>query len=67
MLGADCFCRPRPKGRPDTAGDQHGAEEAQVAQTTQDDGHKQAQEEQPQMSGADWEKAVAELVFKNGK
>ena len=51
------MCRPRPKGRPDMAGDQHGAEEAQASQ---DDRREQAQEEQPQMSGTDWEKAIAE-------
>lgn len=42
------------------AGDTHGAEEVQVAQATQDDEREQAQKEQPQMSGADWERAVAE-------
>lgn len=42
------------------AGDAHGAEEAQVAQASQDDGREQTQEEQPQMSGVDWEKAIAE-------
>ena len=42
------------------AGDAHGAETQEVAQATQDDGREQAQEEQPQMSGVDWEKAIAE-------
>ena len=42
------------------AGDNHGAEETQVAQAQEDLGREQAQEEQPQMSGVDWEKAIAE-------
>ena len=42
------------------AGDNHGIEETQVTQTAQDDGQQQAAQEQPQVSGTDWEKAVAE-------
>lgn len=42
------------------AGDNHGIEETQVAQTSQGDGQQQAAQDQPQVSGIDWEKAVAE-------
>ncbi len=42
------------------AGDAHGAETQEEPQTAQDLGHEQAQEEQPQVSGVDWEKAIAE-------
>lgn len=42
------------------AGDQHGAEEAQIAQAQEDDGREQATQEQPQMSGKEWGKAIAE-------
>ena len=41
-------------------GDNHGIGETQVTQTAQDDGQQQAAQEQPQVSGKDWEKAVAE-------
>lgn len=46
--------------RADMAGDAHGDETQEVAQTTQDNGHEQAQEDQPQVSDTDWEKAVTE-------
>ena len=42
------------------AGDNHGIEETQDAQTAQDDGQQQAAQDQPQVSGKDWEKAVSE-------
>ena len=42
------------------AGDAHGAETQAVAKTAQDDEKQQAAQEQPQVSGSDWEKAVAE-------
>ena len=42
------------------AGDAHGAETQEESQTAQDLGYEQAQEEQPQVSGVDWEKAIAE-------
>ena len=42
------------------AGDNHGDKTQEKPQTAQDDRREQAQEEQPQVSGADWEKAVAE-------
>ena len=42
------------------AGDAHGAEAQEESQTAQDLGYEQAQEEQPQVSGVDWEKAIAE-------
>ena len=42
------------------AGDNHGAETQEESQTAQDLGYEQAQEEQPQVSGVDWEKAIAE-------
>ena len=42
------------------AGDNHGIEETQVAQTAQDDGQQQAAQDKPQVSGKDWDKAVAE-------
>lgn len=42
------------------AGDNHGIEETQVTQTAQDLGQQQAAQEQPQVSGTNWEKAVAE-------
>lgn len=42
------------------AGDAHGNKAQEVAQTAQNDGQQQAQEKQPQVSGRDWEKAIAE-------
>lgn len=42
------------------AGDNHGAEGQEVAETTQDDGRQQTTHDQPQVSGKDWEKAVVE-------
>ena len=42
------------------AGDAHGAEAQEVEETTQDLGQQQTTEEQPQMNGMDWEKAIAE-------
>ena len=42
------------------AGDNHGAETQEVAETAQDNGQQQAVQEQPQVSGTDWEKVVAE-------
>lgn len=44
----------------DMPGDNHGIKEMQVAQTAQDDGQQQVTQGQPQVSGTDWEKAVAE-------
>ena len=44
----------------DMAGDNHGAETQEEPQAQEDLGHEQAQEEQPQVSGVDWEKAIAE-------
>ena len=42
------------------AGDAHGAETQEESQTAQDLGYEQAQEEPPQGSGVNWEKAIAE-------
>lgn len=42
------------------AGDAHGDKTQEVAETAQNDGRKQAAQEQPQMNGKDWEKAIAE-------
>ena len=42
------------------AGDNHGAETQEEPQAQEGLGDKQAQEEQPQVSGVDWEKAIAE-------
>lgn len=42
------------------AGDNHGIEKTQDAQAQEDLGRQQAAQEQPQVSGTDWEKAVAE-------
>ncbi len=42
------------------AGDNHGAETQEEPQAPQDDRQQQATQEQPQMSGVDWEKAIAE-------
>ena len=42
------------------AGDNHGATTQEEPQATQDLGQQQAAEEQPQVSGVDWERAVAE-------
>lgn len=42
------------------AGDNHGAETSQEPQAQEDIGRQQAQEEQPQVSSVDWEKAIAE-------
>lgn len=42
------------------AGDNHGAETQEEPQAAQNERNQQAQEEQPQVSGVDWEKAIAE-------
>ena len=42
------------------AGDNHGAETQEEPQAQEDIGREQAQEEQPQVSSVDWEKAIAE-------
>ena len=42
------------------AGDNHGDKTQEVTQTAQDDGKQQAAQDQSQVSGTDWEKAVAE-------
>ena len=42
------------------AGDAHGAEATQEPQAAQEHGNEQAQESEPQVSGVDWEKAIAE-------
>lgn len=42
------------------AGDNHGAETQEEPQAQEDLGREQAQEEQPQVNGVDWEKAIAE-------
>ena len=42
------------------AGDAHGAETQEEPQVHEDLGREQAQEERPQVSGVDWEKAIAE-------
>lgn len=42
------------------AGDAHGAEAQEVAETAQDNEREQAQEDKSQVSGVDWEKAIAE-------
>lgn len=42
------------------AGDAHGTETQEEPQTPQDSECEQAAQDQPQVSGADWEKAVAE-------
>ena len=42
------------------AGDPHGTETQEKPQTQEDLGQQQAAQDQPQVSGIDWEKAVAE-------
>ena len=42
------------------AGDNHGAEAQEEPQAQEDFEREQAKEEQPQVSGVDWEKAIAE-------
>ena len=42
------------------AGDNHGAETQEEPQAQEDIGRQQTQEEQPQVSSVDWEKAIAE-------
>lgn len=42
------------------AGDNHGTETQEKPQAQEDIGREQAQEEQPQVSSVDWEKAIAE-------
>ena len=42
------------------AGDNHGIEKTQDAKATENDGYEQTQESQSQVSGTDWEKAIAE-------
>ena len=41
-------------------GDNHGAETQEEPQAQEDLGREQAQESEPQMSGVDWERAIAE-------
>lgn len=42
------------------AGDAHGDKTQEEPKAAQDDGRQQAAQDQPQVSGTDWEKAVAE-------
>ena len=42
------------------AGDNHGAETQEEPQAPQDNGQQQEAQDKPQMSGKDWEKAIAE-------
>lgn len=42
------------------AGDNHGEETQEEPQAQEDIGQQQTQEEQPQVSSVDWEKAIAE-------
>ena len=42
------------------AGDNHGTETPEVEETSQNLRHEQAAQEQPQVGGVDWEKAIAE-------
>ena len=44
----------------DMAGDAHGDKTQEEPQAAQDERNQQAQEEQPQVSSVDWEKAIAE-------
>ena len=44
----------------DMAGDNHGAETPEEPQAQEDHGQQQAPQDQPQVSGTNWEKAVAE-------
>ena len=44
----------------DMAGDNHGDKTQEEPQAAQEHGHEQTAQGQPQVSGADWEKAVAE-------
>lgn len=44
------------------AGDNHGDKTQEAAETAQDNRHEQATQEQPQVSGAGWERAVAERL-----
>lgn len=44
----------------DMAGDNHGAETQKEPQAQEDLGHQRAAQDQPQVSGTDWEKGVAE-------
>lgn len=46
--------------RADMAGDAHGDKAHEEPQAQEDHGQQQAVKEQPQVSGTDWEKAVAE-------
>lgn len=46
--------------RADMAGDAHGDKALEEPQAQEDRGQQQAAKEQPQVSGTDWEKAVAE-------
>lgn len=46
------------------AGDVHGDKTREEPQAAQNNGREQAAQEQPQMSGVDWEKAIAE---RNGR
>lgn len=46
--------------RADVAGDAHGDKTQEEPQAAQDNEHEQTQKNQPQVSGTDWEQAVAE-------
>ena len=46
--------------RADVAGDAHGDKTQEEPQAAQDNEHEQTQKKQPQVSGTDWEQAVAE-------
>lgn len=52
-------CLPKRKAD-DVAGDAHGAETQEESQAPQDNGHEQTSQDKPQVSGKDWEKAIAE-------
>ena len=54
------MCRPVTERQADMAGDAHGDKTQEVAEIAQNDGREQAAQEQPQMSGKDWEAAIAE-------
>ncbi len=48
------------KRRADMAGDAHGDKTQEESQAPKNNGQQQAAQDQPQVSGVDWEKAVAE-------
>lgn len=51
----------------DMAGDNHGAETQEESQTAQEHGQQQATQDQPQVSGKDWESLESQMLYQIAK